>query len=282
MRFSTNRLRVAVVTPYCRECLNLLQQCFQSVVTQTHQCTHFMIADGFPSNEVASWPVEHLILSRPHHDLGNTARGIGAMSAMNQGYDAVAFLDADNWYFPDHVGSMIDLHLQTGADVCTASRTIHRTDGSLMYADIHESDGVAHVDTNCFFFLRPAFHLLPLWVMMPTELGPVGDRVIWQSIVARGVRSAHHSRPTVAYRTNYQVHYANLGEPAPAGAQSNEESTGKAMLWWNSLPPDVRTEWSTYFASGLHGGRTADSPAPRLSSSHACGWARPAADASGF
>ena len=248
---SPTPVRVAVITPYYREPTDVLRHCHESVLGQTFPCTHLMAADGYPCEEVSRWAVGHIILPGPHHDVGNTVRGLGAISAMNRGYDAVAFLDADNWYYPDHIESMIELHRRTGAAVCTASRTIHRSDGSLMYADTQECDGKSHVDTSCFFLLRPAFRVLPLWVMMPTPLGPVGDRVFWQAIVARRIPRAHHPRPTVAFRTQYRVHYANLGEPAPPGSKSNEESTGKAMAWWNALPEDVRHEWSRYFGSSL-------------------------------
>jgi len=248
---SPTQVRATVITPYYLEPLEVLRNCYESVLSQTFPCTHFMVADGHPCEEVSSWAVEHIILPKPHHDLGNTARGVGSMSAMNQGYDAVSFLDADNWYYPNHIESMINLHRQTGAAVCTASRTIHRWDGSLMYADVHECDGKRHVDTNCFFMMRPAFRVLPIWMMMPTPLGPVGDRVIWQSIVARRIPCAHNPEPTVAFRTQYQVHYSNLGEPAPPGAKSNADSTGIAMMWWNSLPEDVRNEWGRYFGSPL-------------------------------
>jgi hypothetical protein len=99
--------------------------------------------------------------------------------------------------------------------------------------------------------MRPAFRVLPIWMMMPTQLGPVGDQVIWQSIVARRIPCAHNPKPTVAFRTKEHVHYWSLGEPAPSGAKSNVESTGKALSWWNSLPEPVRNEWGRYFASPL-------------------------------
>src|SRR5262249_19239467 len=146
-------LRVAVITPYYREPTEVLRHCHESVLRQTFPCTHLMAADGHPREDVSRWAVEHIILPGPHHDCGNTARGLRALSAMNRGYDAVAFLDADNWYHPDHIESMVDLHRRTGAAVCTASRTIHRADGSLMCAGGEESDGESHVDTSCFFIL---------------------------------------------------------------------------------------------------------------------------------
>jgi hypothetical protein len=242
-------MRVAVITPYCREDLNILRNCHESVQQQTHPCTHFMVADGFPREEIAGWQVEHIILSKAHNDSGNSPRGIGSFSAMNQGYDAIAYLDADNWFYPLHIQSMVDLHGKTGAAVCTASRTIHRWDGSLMFVDQNDSDGKRHVDTSCLFLTRAAFHVLPLWVMMPKELGPVCDRVMWQAICARRISHAHHTQPTVAFRTQYQFHYDLLKETAPPGTKSHDESVGKADAWWRSLTADVRNGWARYFSN---------------------------------
>jgi hypothetical protein len=242
-------MRVAVITPYYREDLETLRKCHESVRQQTHPCTHFMVADGHPLDEIASWPVENIILSTAHNDSGNTPRGIGSFSAMNQGYDAIAYLDADNWFYPNHIQSMVDLHRNTGADVYTASRTIHRWNGSLMFADQHDNDGKRHVDTSCLFLTRAAFHVLPLWVMMPKELGPVCDRIMWQAIRARRISHAHHPEPTVAFRTQYQIHYQAIGETPPPGTKSTADSIGKSDSWWRSLPPDVRNGWARYFSN---------------------------------
>ena len=168
-------LRVAVVTPYCGEPLETLLHCHESVRGQSYPCTHFLVADGHPRAEVSGWAAEHVILPKAHKDVGNTPRAVGSLSAMNQGYDAVAYLDADNWYYPGHVEAMVNLCQRTGAAVCTAGRSIHRLDGSLMYVDAHESDGQKHVDTSCLFLTRAAFRVLPVWAMMPPQLAPAGD-----------------------------------------------------------------------------------------------------------
>ena len=229
-----------MITPYCREPAAQLAACHESVKGQSVPCTHVMVADGHPRQEVGDWAVEQIILPRAHGDWGNQARGIGALFAVRRGFDAIAFLDADNWYEPGHLASMVEVHLLTGALVCTSGRTLHRPDGSLMYADVTDSDGKHHVDTNCFFLTRGAFGLLPIWSRMPAELGPIGDRILWQAIVARDLRRAHRSRPTVAYRTLYRCHYDGIGEAAPAGAKLSEDCTHKAMRWWASQPDEVR------------------------------------------
>jgi glycosyltransferase involved in cell wall biosynthesis len=242
-----NPLRVAVITPYYREALSILRQCHDSVRTQTYPCTHFLIADGHPQEEISTWSAQHHTLARSHGDLGNTPRCLGSLSAMNQGYDAIAYLDADNWYYPNHVEVMVNLHRETAAAVCTATRSIHRVDGSLMYIDWTESDGKNHVDTNCFFLTRPAFRLLPIWAMMPPQVCLFQDRLFWQAVQLRRFQTAHHAQPTVAYRTLHQAHYHNTGDALPPESKSSEEFE-KAARWWNSLPDDVRNDWSRYLA----------------------------------
>ena len=242
-------LRVAVVTPYYRETPEILRHCHDSVRTQTSPCTHFLIADGHPQEDLANWSAQHIILAQSHGDVGDTPRCIGSLSAMNQGYDAIAYLDADNWYYPHHIETMIDLHRRTGAAVCTATRSIHRLDGSLMYVDTHECDGKNHVDTNCLFLTRTAFRVLPVWAMMPQQLYWYGDRIFWQALLARGLATAHHPQPTVAYRTPHQAHYRNIGEPAPPGTKSNE-GFEQSLCWWRQLPVAARRDWSAYLMGG--------------------------------
>jgi glycosyltransferase involved in cell wall biosynthesis len=238
--------RVAVITPYYRESLEMLQLCHDSVRTQTFPCTHLLVADGYPRQEISSWSAQHLSLPQPHKDDGNTPRCLGSLSAMKQGYDVIVFLDADNWLYPNHLESLVNLQRQTGAAVCTATRSFHRLDGSLMYIDRHDSDGKRHVDTNCLFLTQAAFRVLPVWVMIPRQLYTLGDNLFWQALLAAGLKTAHHPHPTVAYRTPYQVHYRNFGEPAPPGTKSNEETSGKAHRWWHALPEEERQDWTRY------------------------------------
>ena len=60
------------------------------------------------------------------------------------------------------------------------------------------------------------------------------------AVQARRFRLAHHPQPTVAYRTTFRVHYEGIGEAAPPGTRSNEDSTGRSIRWWHSLAEDER------------------------------------------
>jgi hypothetical protein len=241
-------MRVAVITPYYKESDEILMQCHESVAMQRHPATHFMIADGHPKALVAGWPVEHIVLPRAHADNGNTPRGIGSTSAISQGFDAIAYLDADNWYRPDHLEKLIEAQRSTGAAICTCNRTMHRPDGSVLYWDL-ESNGVQFVDTSCLFLTERAFRMVALWGMMPKKLSPVCDRIFWMAICASRLPRAHLRYASVAFRTRYADHYTFAGEEPPAGAVTGEEF-GRPTVWWNSQSPTFRNEWNRYFATG--------------------------------
>jgi glycosyltransferase involved in cell wall biosynthesis len=108
-------MKVAVVTPYYREPIEKLRRCHDSVMAQTRACTHFMVADGFARDEIDDWDVQHIRLPLGHADFGNTPRCLGALSALNQGFDGFAYLDADNWYHPEHAESLVEAAIRHDA-----------------------------------------------------------------------------------------------------------------------------------------------------------------------
>ena len=59
--------KVAVVTPYYGESLQLLEQCHQSVVAQTIPCLHVVVADGHRTG-MRDWNVNYISLQN-HSDI---------------------------------------------------------------------------------------------------------------------------------------------------------------------------------------------------------------------
>ncbi len=87
-----------------------------------HSATHILVIDGDQSLQGITFPgVSCFHTPQPHLDYGNTARAIGSIEAVARDFDAIAYLDADNWYEPDHLEQMVALHERTGAVVCTAA-----------------------------------------------------------------------------------------------------------------------------------------------------------------
>ncbi|WP_159718527.1 glycosyltransferase family 2 protein, partial [Geminicoccus flavidas] len=231
-------MRIAVITPYYREPDEFLEQCHRSVLGQTLACDHFFIADGWPNPVVRNWRAKSLELPESHGYGGNLPRVLGSISAFSQGYDAVAFLDADNWYEPSHLEKLADLHVRTGAAVCTSNRTMHRLDGSYMFED-DKNDGRTHVDTSCFFLTRAALPVIIRWALIPMELGPIYDTIYWSSIRSFKLSHAHEQAATLCYRTTYEADYRRIGEALPACAKSLQD-TDRPFYWFKSLPAKER------------------------------------------
>jgi hypothetical protein len=212
-------MRVAVVTPYHREPRPWLERCVASVRAQTRECTHVLVADGHPQAWLDDAGVRHLRLDRAHADYGNTPRSLGAQLAVSEGFDAVAFLDADNWYQPDHVALCSAVAEASGADFVAARRHWVREDGSRMPYEAPEDRDGGHVDTSCLFLTFGAFHALPRWMLMPKPMAMLGDRFFLASLREDGLRGALAPRRTVNYLCTWKAVFDEIGEPAPASAK---------------------------------------------------------------
>ena len=209
-------LRVAIVTPYYAEPQAILRQAHDSVLAQTYPCRHIMVADGRPEAEVASWDADHIVLERSHGPFGCMPRFLGAEHALHEGFDLVAFLDADNWLREDHVEVLAELHVRTGADFLSCNRMLCRLDGSVM-APCPLTDADRFVDTSCMAFARGGFPLLSLWVEMPEYAEMICDRWVLHHVIASGASRAHTAERTVFYRCGKAGIYELLGEPVPPG-----------------------------------------------------------------
>lgn len=231
-------MRVAVITPYFREPLDQLKACHESVAAQTHgDVTHFMVADGHPRAEIDSWPVRHLPLPWNHGDYGDTPRAVAAMSASSQGFDAIAFLDADNWYQPHHLETLIRVQALTGAHIVTATRNLIRPDGSVL-AVCKQSNGVDFCDMNCFLFTRAAFGAIGAWAFKDPRASIVDDYVLWSIVKRSNANVARSAEPTVNYRTMWAQTYIEHGEQPPEGSRcmlrSPDEPYPKMFDYWTA------------------------------------------------
>lgn len=219
-------MKIIFITPYYKEPRELIEKNIQSVKRQTHKCDHLLIAEGFPQdwiNEIDG--VRHIKLDQAHADYGNTPRAIGGLLATSEGYDAIGMLDADNWLEPEHVETCISAAKNseyglTKTDYVIAQRNFRRPDDTIM--PIPEEPN--HVDTNCFFFLRGSFHVLPHWGLMPREISGVGDRIFHSMIKSKNLKFATNIPKTVNYLSLWKSHYSLLGEQPPIDSKENINS----------------------------------------------------------
>ena len=222
--------RVAVITPYYREDLKLLRQCHRSVLAQTLPCLHVLVADGRPRRRLRFWDAHHVVLPASHRDIGSTPRLIGAYHAIGLGVEAVAFLDADNWYAPHHICALMSAREQHGAAFVSSGRLLCRLDGSPM-APCPLTDPESFIDTNCMLFGREAFSLLHHWVLMPDYGHLIGDRIIHHHVCRSGLPRYHVSGNTVNYRCGKEGLYRQLGEPVPVGVRARPDYEHALERW---------------------------------------------------
>lgn len=214
--------RIAVVTPYHDEPLAMLRQAHDSVAAQGLGALHLLVADGHPRPEVDGWPAAHLRLPRAHGDNGNTPRGLGALWAEAEGHDFIAFLDADNWFLPGHLPSLLDRWRRTGAPVVAAWRSFRDPAGAELPVREPEEEALAHVDTSCLLLHRAAFAALPVWLRMPRALSPICDRVFLAALRHHRLAVATTGRRTLAFRSRYRAHYEAAGLFPPPDAKGPE------------------------------------------------------------
>ncbi|QDQ27425.1 glycosyltransferase family 2 protein [Chitinimonas arctica] len=228
--------RIAVVTAYHRESAAMLRRCLDSVAAQTQVCTHFLVSDGHASAEVAARAVRHIQLGIEHGDYGDTPRAIGSLLAINEGYEAIAYLDADNYFLPTHLADLVAAWEADGRqwDVLTSGRFFIYPDGRAM--PLSDADGPwLAADTNCLFLAGAALDITPLWGRMPAAFHVFGDRIIWQALQAKGLRIAHLPVASVAYTSNWKTQYLAMGELPPPDAKDIAEPARAAARWWQGL-----------------------------------------------
>lgn len=233
-------LKAAVITPYCGEEDSLIQRCYESVLNQAYSARHFFVADGQHNQLVDDLDVEHLVLPAAHQDFGNTPRAIGALSALNRGYNAIFFLDADNWYSATHVEESMRLKLDDyDLDFSASLRQLLLPNGHFVPPD-SEDVLFQHVDTSCMCFFEGAFSIIPLWATMTPELSVIGDRIIFKTLKARGLKIARTNCSTVFYTTRYRHHYERVGLTPPPDAYQLDLSpladfSPDKFLAWNGF-----------------------------------------------
>ncbi len=228
--------RIAIVTPYWQEPRAVLENCLASVAAQSVACDHLLVADGAAQDWLDGAGVRHLRLDRNHADHGNVARAMGALLAAGEGYDAIAFLDADNRIDPDHVALCLAAagEQDSAPDVVVARRRIELPCGTPV--TVSEEPGL--IDTNCLFLLPGAYPVIARWALIPGPLAAIGDRVFHAALVSAGCRMVHTARASVTYVSRWVVHYAASGSAVPADAQSLDFDS--IAGWVAALSPDER------------------------------------------
>ena len=90
-------------------------------------------------------------------------------------------------------------------DVVISGRKIVLDDGSLLSAAPEDVESISpiHPHSACSIGLTG----LPLWALMPSELAPICDRVIYECLKTLPLKLHWHSEPTLMFESHYSNHY---------------------------------------------------------------------------
>ena len=229
---------MAVITPYYKEPLDQLRQCHDSVLAQSESCLHVLVADGHPRRRINHWRAEHVRLPSSHGDIGSTPRLIGSYHAIGLGVEAVAFLDADNWYRSDHIANLLSEMDQHQADFVSCSRTLCRLDGSVM-GPCPLTNADHFVDTNAMLFGRGSFHLLHNWVLMPNYGHLIGDRIMLHHLKQSGINRKHVNQESVFYRCAKEGLYRQMNNKIPPGVTRRPDYEASFQAWEDDGHPPL-------------------------------------------
>lgn len=211
-------MRLAIVTAFHEATPPHLQQCIDSIANQSYRdYSHILVGDGIsslPSNLTFDSRVLFVSLPVNINDYGDSPRSIGATYAYSMGYDAVMFLDSDNWVDVDHLETVVKCQEKFGSSVVTCNRKIFSMSGEYL-GNCPESDGVNFSDTNCILFTSAASEIATSGWSMPREHHCIGDRIIWNRVLKSGMSIGRTNAPTVNYRTNLSLHYDMFNIPHP-------------------------------------------------------------------
>jgi len=218
-------MNICVVTPYFRTEIAWLQQAHDSVKAQTLPAHHIVVCDGSQPAGIEDFKGSHILLQRNYADYGNTPRLIGCFRALAREAEAIAFLDADNWYQPTHLERLLRFAQERGLDACSSARMLHRLDGSPLIKCPHVT-GQPYIDTSCLLVMKPAFKYLVGWTLFPQSVAAEVDNRLWTFMGSNGARLGFFDSPSVSYRTRHAVHYQLAGETAPPGALVRTDLSG--------------------------------------------------------
>jgi Glycosyl transferase family 2 len=219
-------MKICVVTPYFQTPLEWVIQAHESVKAQTIPASHIVICDGSEPAQIPAFQGTHILLGRNYKDYGNTPRLIGCYNAITHGAEAIAFLDADNWFEPDHLQALRDYTVANNLDACSSARMLHRLDGSVL-AKCALVNARPYVDTNCLFVMKSAFPHMIAWTLQNQDNAAVMDQEVWRHMHRMGARLGFLDRPSVCYRTRHASHYRQVGEAPPPDAIDRRDPHGE-------------------------------------------------------
>lgn len=209
-------MKIGVVTPTHTANYAVLAECIKAVSEAADsaqrnagvETIHIIVSDG-PESAIFGMSTHVVNLPESARDAGATPRAVGSAYALGQGCDVIAFVDDDNRLDALHLSTAMK-HIARGVEVITSLRWMVHPDGTRLYIDQNDSDGIAFADTNTIVLAGRAAKFATTWNWGVSSSG--ADRLFWDRVTHsfKG-KIACTGMATVHYTTRWAAHY----NPAP-------------------------------------------------------------------
>lgn len=216
----------------------MLAEAVASVRAQTWtDWEHVIVDDGsFSVDDIAGTRV----LRVSHRGLG-PARNAGLAEA---GGEAVALLDDDDLWQPDHLSTVWEVMQSTGADVVYADcREVGRRDG--YHTVVRDFDADLLEQENFICVPATLVRTAALRAAGGFASGPLEDWETWKRMARAGCRFVHVPRATVTYRFHTDnLTYGGADPDRTRAAKELREAAERGDLSWDDYSEAVRAVWS--------------------------------------
>jgi len=192
------------VTPAYLEGVNVLRQNIKSVQQQYHcwPWQHLVVWDGITNLgcrdhvSVSHETTSLLKVKFNHGDYGDYIRRLGTRLAIKQNSTAVTYLDADNYWSPNHWVVVNQTRASSQKNIIISGRKLIHENGE-------ETEDFTRdfFDTNTITLFGEAKKIGLLWGLYPREMSLVGDRIISKYIQT-------HFSNEIAFTNEATVNYS--------------------------------------------------------------------------
>ena len=237
---------IAVITPYNNEDYYQIKKANDNVISQKHEnsnfarfndefrCHHFIIVDGVDKKKnLDKLKCEKIELLKNHNDNGNTPRSVGTSTVIKRNYDFIMYLDADNWFLPGHVSTLLNL-IKDKTCIGCSYRSFYTEDEKIInFTEDSDCLDKTHVDTSCFLIPKFFYNMINIWHLIPKPTTQWSDRIFYNYLRAKNCSLKYSETHSVAFRTLYDTHYKEGNLPLPKNVKNSIQISKKAINYFS-------------------------------------------------
>lgn len=233
-------MKVAIVTPYRNEPEAWVHALIESVAAQSHPVTHVMVGDGAHNPSFEGEGRMTLSLPDPADDSGGTPRAAGGVWAVQNGFDMIAYADADDRLDREFAATLVRAHRSTGAEVISVPHAYYDRDmrparnlkgqhiGTWAHGSARQIGGTFYnfMPSSGMALAGRALTHAGDWTRIPKVLSRVHDVFFSQALMSHPYLLAWMGQALYHYRLTHAHQYELYNLPVPADLDAAAKVAG--------------------------------------------------------